>query len=102
MTEYFYSPQTGEHIRTDVPAPWMGRAGVPAPDYDPATHSAFWRGERWEIVASDPPPEPDYSALRAQAYRDESDPLFFKEQRGEVPPGTWLAKVAEIKARWPE
>ena len=48
------------------------------------------------------PPTPDYSALRAAAYRDESDPLFFKEQRGEVPVGTWLAKVNEIKARWPE
>lgn len=39
---------------------------------------------------------------RPQVFRDESDPLFFQEQRGEVPPGTWLAKVAEIKARWPE
>lgn len=46
-------------------------------------------------------PTPAYSSLRAQAYRDESDPIFFKEQRGEVPTGTWLAKVAEIKARWP-
>lgn len=42
-----------------------------------------------------------YSALRAQAYRNESDPIFFKEQRGEVPAGTWLASVAEIKARYP-
>lgn len=48
------------------------------------------------------PPPPDYSALRAAAYRDESDPLFFKEQRSEVPAGTWLAKIDEIKARWPE
>lgn len=46
-------------------------------------------------------PSPDYSALRAAAYREESDPLFFQEQRGEVPAGTWLAKVNEIKARWP-
>lgn len=53
-----------------------------------------------EIVA--PAAAPTYSLLRSQAYRDESDPLFFQEQRGEVPPGTWLEKVAEIKARWPE
>ena len=52
-----YNPQTGEHIRTDVPAPWMGRAGVLAPDYDPATHSAFWRGDHWEIVQAGPTPE---------------------------------------------
>lgn len=38
---------------------------------------------------------------RAAAYRDESDPLYFQEQRGDVPLGTWLAKVAEIKARYP-
>lgn len=38
---------------------------------------------------------------RAEAYRTESDPLFFQEQRGEVETGTWLAKVEEIKARYP-
>jgi len=55
-----------------------------------------------EILPADPPQPPDYSALRAAAYREESDPLYFKEQRGEVESGTWLAKVAEIKSRWPE
>lgn len=50
---------------------------------------------------ADPPPAPDYSALRGDAYRRESDPLFFLEQRKEVPEGTWLAKVNEIKSRWP-
>lgn len=43
----------------------------------------------------------DPSILRQQAYVAESDPLFFKEQRKEVPEGTWLAKVAEIKERFP-
>lgn len=50
---------------------------------------------------ADPAPAPDYSAMRAAAYRDESDPLFFKAQRGEATMDAWLAKVAEIKARWP-
>ena len=36
---------------------------------------------------------------RLQAYRDESDPLFFKWQRGEATKEKWLAKVAEIKER---
>jgi hypothetical protein len=36
---------------------------------------------------------------RAEAYRFESDPLFFKWQRGEVEKQAWLDKVAEIKAR---
>lgn len=39
--------------------------------------------------------------LRAVAYLQEADPLFFQEQRGEIPQGTWLDKVAEIKSRYP-
>ena len=61
-----------------------------------------WLSEGNTPEPADPLPAPDYSALRAAAYRDESDPLFFKEQRGEVSVGTWLAKVQEIKARWPQ
>jgi hypothetical protein len=37
---------------------------------------------------------------RKQAYVEESDPLFFKWQRGEVEKQVWLDKVAEIKQRW--
>jgi len=37
---------------------------------------------------------------RKQAYREESDPLFFKWQRGETTQQEWLDKVAEIKQRW--
>lgn len=39
--------------------------------------------------------------LRA-AYQAESDPLFFKYQRGEATEQDWLDKVAEIKARFPK
>jgi hypothetical protein len=39
--------------------------------------------------------------LRAQAYREEADPLFFKAQRGEATTEEWLAKVEEIRARFP-
>lgn len=39
-------------------------------------------------------------AQRAEAYRNESDPLFFKSQRGEATQQEWLDKVAEIKARY--
>ena len=38
--------------------------------------------------------------LRASAYREESDPLFFKAQRGEATMEEWLDKVNEIKQRW--
>lgn len=60
-----------------------------------------WLSEGNTPEPADPPPAPDYSALRAQAYKDESDPLFFQEQRGEVPAGTWLAKIEEIRQRYP-
>ncbi len=39
---------------------------------------------------------------RADAYRMESDPLFFKAQRGEATMEEWQAKVEEIKARYPD
>jgi hypothetical protein len=38
---------------------------------------------------------------RLEAYRAEADPLFFMAQRGEATMEEWLAKVAEIKARFP-
>jgi hypothetical protein len=41
------------------------------------------------------------SERRAAAYRSESDPLFFKAQRGEVDQQVWLDKVEEIKQRFP-
>ena len=59
----YYSPHTGEHIRTDNPADWMGRAPVSAPEYDESSSSAFWRGDHWEIVQVGP----TYEELLAQA-----------------------------------
>jgi hypothetical protein len=42
-----------------------------------------------------------YKGLRAAAFAAEADPLFFQEQRGEAPAGTWAAKVKEIRERFP-
>ena len=39
---------------------------------------------------------------RRARYVAEADPLFFKQQRGEVSDGTWEAKVAEIRASIPK
>jgi predicted P-loop ATPase len=39
---------------------------------------------------------------RRAAYMAESDPLFFKAQRGEATMDEWQAKVAEIKTRFPK
>ena len=40
-------------------------------------------------------------ASRANAYAQESDPLFFKAQRGEATMEEWQAKVDEIRGRYP-
>lgn len=52
------------------------------------------------IAASIPSLE-QQQAARAEAYRVEADPIFFKAQRGEATMDEWLAKVAEIKALYP-
>ena len=44
----------------------------------------------------------NYTILRSAAYRTEADPLFFQYQRGEATRDEWIAKVNEIKARFPE
>lgn len=51
--------------------------------------------------ADKPTPE-SYKALRERAYKTEADPLFFQEQREEVPKGTWLNKIKEIKKKFPK
>lgn len=38
---------------------------------------------------------------REVAYKKESDPLYFKVQRGEVEEQEWLNKVSEIRDRYP-
>jgi len=39
---------------------------------------------------------------RRNAYQAEADHLHLEEERGEVAAGTWAAKVAEIKTRFPK
>jgi len=41
------------------------------------------------------------TVARASAYSIEADPLFFKSQRGEATHEEWLAKVTEIRTRYP-
>ena len=39
---------------------------------------------------------------RKSAYITESDPLYFMVQRGEATEAEWLAKITEIKERFPK
>jgi hypothetical protein len=60
-----------------------------------------------DIPQPEPEPEPPNpeplsdEVLRKIAYRNESDPLFFKAQRGEATMDEWKTKVEEIKSRYP-
>ena len=45
---------------------------------------------------------PNSEDLRLKAYQAESDPLYFKWQRGEATQEEWLSKIAEIKSRYPK
>lgn len=58
MTIYAYNPTTGELIRTDTVADWMGTTEVPPPDFDPVAAGCFWRDDHWEVVAAPPPTLP--------------------------------------------
>jgi hypothetical protein len=64
-----------------------------------------WSGKSW-VFAPPPAPTPEeihakMRAARAAAYREESDPLFFQAQRGDVDMQVWYDKVDEIRARYP-
>lgn len=85
--------------------------------YDHATEKlvavpAYVEDNQVFTIAVEPKTEEDLAAdaaalnaankvARAQAYKDESDPIFFKAQRGEATMEDWLAKVDEIRLRYP-
>ena len=62
----------------------------------------LYDGEAFSMPPDSKPTPEQLSSMRAEAYRAEADPLFFKAQRGEATMDEWLEKVAEIKSRYPE
>jgi hypothetical protein len=108
----------------DIPEPTLAEYSVypltpvDQPTFNSATHrieegtsvlvNGVWT-QAWNVIALTPEEitqqqakhAAQVEAQRAEAYRTESDPLFFKSQRGEATHQEWLDKVAEIKARYP-
>lgn len=68
-----------------------------APSFDGTSWKQTW------VVTNKPSAEVATltEQLRHNAYTVESDPIFFKWQRGDATQQQWLDKVAEIKARYP-
>ena len=92
-------------------------AATERPEYDPITHDlaeaapalagGVWT-QVWAVTPASPEEVEQRTAAqieniryqRAEAYRTEADPLFFKTQRGEATLEEWSAKVDEIRARY--
>lgn len=120
MTQYAYSPDTGEMIRTDTgelirtdnPSDWMGLTDVVPPEFDPATAGCFWRGDHWEIVVATPVPGPTYQQLRAARFpsitmladgivkQHSPDPLVAEEGNKQV--AEYAALCLAVKAEIPK
>lgn len=103
---------------------WLASVGVhavarePQPAYNALTHDVqelspeYSNGtwvQNWSVVALTPEMAAQRAAehleamkaARADAYRQEADPLFFKAQRNEGTIAEWEQKVQEIRARYP-
>lgn len=61
-----------------------------------------WISEGNTPLPADPDPSLSVDFLRQKAYKEESDPLYFKAQRQEIDIQEWLDKVEEIRNRYPK
>ena len=111
----FYSASTGGFYAAEIHGDSIPEDAV---EITAEEHAALLAGNAaGQVIVADEdgkpvlqdPPAPTVEELlataearRAAAYRDEADPLFFKYQRDEATKEEWLAKIAEIKARFPD
>lgn len=126
MKIFHYDPYTGVYTcegvadRSPLEANvWLlpAYATFDAPPKVAKGQQAVYVDDAWQVQDIPVPPAPkpapeltpepeserptDPRDLRADAFRREADPLFFQAQRGEATMEDWLAKVDEIRARYP-
>ena len=82
---------TRQHATTDGNVPFTAEEET-ARDVEEATADAATA----ELIKN------YYKIDRKLAYQKEADHLHLEEERGEIPAGTWLSKVNEIKTRYPK
>jgi len=80
---------------------------LPNGDVVSPAYAGWSRGSYSLVEQPMPEPEPALPLTKEQqessrkiAYNQESDPLFFKWQRGEATEQEWLDKIEEIKLRY--
>ena len=104
MPKYAYSPATGELIRTEAPAYWMGLTETVPPEFDPQAAGCFWRGDHWEIVPAETGPKlEDFQRahdahLNAAARARRYDSIHTAALRAAYP-GPWQAEGLAF-AQW--
>jgi hypothetical protein len=91
----YYLKQNGVYIELNDNIP-VNSSFVEIPEKRP-DDTYDWNGLEW--VKSDRE-NMLHKQMRATAYKEEADSLFFKAQRGEIEMQVWLNKVAEIKERY--
>lgn len=90
---YYYSPEIGVYFGNAQP----GSVEIDSP---PDEYHVFDAENSCWVRDAEKETEIINQKIES-AYRQEADALFFAEQRGEVKAGTWMAKVEEIKKRYP-
>ena len=120
MEIFHYYPDTGRFRTMDYadesplePGVWLipANATTEPPPEEKKGFYTVWRDGKWvyeeevEPYDSDNDPvhnqPPSNRLKRMYLYQEESDPLFFKWQRGEATKEEWLEKIAEIKSLYP-